>query len=99
MRPWGIFAKEEFDLVLIDVQMPDIDGLQATAVIRRQENETGKHVPIIALTAHLMKRDLEKCVDAGMDGYLTKPIRSQVLDEVLDRIVAQLPRNLAVLSL
>jgi CheY-like chemotaxis protein len=72
----------------MDVQMPEMDGLEATATIRRKEAVTGKHQPIIALTAHAMKRDQERCMAAGMDGYLTKPIRPQELDVVLERYLA-----------
>ena len=79
-----------FDLVFMDVQMPEMDGLEATAAVRKKEATTGKHQPIIALTAHAMKRDQEKCLAAGMDGYLTKPIRPQELDVVLERYVALL---------
>jgi two-component system, sensor histidine kinase and response regulator len=74
----------DFDLVFMDVQMPQMDGLEATAVIRGKEKITGKHQPIIALTAHAMKGDREKCIAGGMDGYLTKPIRPQELDDVLE---------------
>src|SRR6266404_4887659 len=76
--------KETFDLVLMDVQMPDMDGMEATAAIREEEKSGGEHQMIIALTAHAMKGDREKCLSAGMDGYLTKPIRPQELDEVLE---------------
>jgi signal transduction histidine kinase/CheY-like chemotaxis protein len=72
-----------FDLVFMDVQMPEMDGLEATAAIRKREIATGNHLPIVALTAHAMKRDQERCIAAGMDGYLTKPIRPQEMDEVL----------------
>src|SRR5665213_2311814 len=73
-----------FDLVLMDVQMPDIDGLQATEELRRREQLTGAHCPVVAMTALAMKGDKERCLAAGMDGYLSKPIRSQELDAVLD---------------
>jgi PAS domain S-box-containing protein len=83
-------AKGKFDLVLMDVQMPEMDGLEATASIRENEKSSGLHQPIIALTAHAMKGDREKCLEAGMDGYLTKPIRPSELDEILEDYVARL---------
>jgi CheY-like chemotaxis protein len=76
-------AKGPFDLVLMDVQMPLIDGLEATRIIREREKETGMHQPIVALTAHAIKGDQERCLEAGMDGYLSKPIRPEELDAVL----------------
>ena len=78
-----------FDLVLMDVQMPEMDGFEATARIRAWEQGTGGHLPIIALTAYAMKGDCEKCLEAGMDGYLTKPLKS---DELLDAIGKQWDR-------
>jgi two-component system, sensor histidine kinase and response regulator len=82
--------KEKFDLVFMDVQMPELDGLEATAIIREREKSSGRHQPIIALTAHAMKGDREKCLAAGMDGYLTKPIRPQELEEILEEYVTRL---------
>jgi signal transduction histidine kinase/ActR/RegA family two-component response regulator len=76
-------ATGNFDLVLMDVQMPEMDGFEATAVIRAQEKSTGKHLPVIALTAHALKTDQQRCLAAGMDGYLSKPIRAQDLDLLL----------------
>ena len=72
-------SREDFDLVLMDVQMPVLDGLQATEAIRLNERDTDKHIPIVAMTAHAMKGDREKCIAAGMDDYLTKPIQTDQL--------------------
>jgi CheY-like chemotaxis protein len=77
--------RHKFDLVLMDVQMPELDGLETTAAIRQKERTTGLHQPVIALTAHAMKGDREKCLAWGMDGYLSKPIRPKELDDVLER--------------
>jgi CheY-like chemotaxis protein len=73
------------DLVLMDVQMPIMDGFEATAAIREKEAGGSRHLPIVALTAHAMKGDRERCLSAGMDGYLPKPIRAEELDELLER--------------
>jgi PAS domain S-box-containing protein len=81
--------KESFDLVLMDVQMPEMDGLEATATIREKEKSSGLHQAVVALTAHAMKGDREKCLAAGMDGYLTKPIRPQELDQLLETYAAR----------
>jgi two-component system, sensor histidine kinase and response regulator len=71
--------KESFDVILMDVQMPGMDGLEAVAIIREREQTSGAHVPIVALTAHAMKGDRERCLAAGMDTYVSKPLRTQEL--------------------
>ena len=76
-----------YDLVLMDVQMPEMDGFEATAAIRQAELAHGQHQPIIAMTAHAMKGDKEDCLNAGMDGYVSKPIRGQVLREEIARVL------------
>jgi signal transduction histidine kinase/ligand-binding sensor domain-containing protein/DNA-binding response OmpR family regulator len=83
--------REPFDLVLMDVQMPEMDGLAATAAVRLREAVTGGHLPIFAMTAHAMKGDAERCRNAGMDGYLSKPVRPQDLYAIVDGCDAQLP--------
>jgi signal transduction histidine kinase/CheY-like chemotaxis protein len=77
--------KESYDLVLMDVQMPEMDGIETTARIRKKEKLSGGHQRIVALTAHAMKGDEERYLAAGMDGYLTKPIRPEELDGLLER--------------
>jgi CheY-like chemotaxis protein len=77
--------RENYDVVLMDVQMPEMDGMEATATIREKERRTGRHQVVIALTAHAVKDDLERCLAAGMDDYLVKPIRPRDLYELLAR--------------
>jgi two-component system, sensor histidine kinase and response regulator len=80
-------AQQSFDLVLMDVQMPEMDGFEATAAIRAQERASGGHLPIIALTAHAMKGDHERCLATGMDGYMAKPIKANELYAALDQLL------------
>jgi CheY-like chemotaxis protein/HPt (histidine-containing phosphotransfer) domain-containing protein len=75
----------QYSVVLMDVQMPELDGLEATHLIREWEQSTGQHIPIIAMTAHAMAGDRERCLDAGMDDYVSKPLEPKVLFSALDR--------------
>ena len=88
-----LLAQESFDLILMDIQMPVMDGFEATALIREQEKSSGHHATIIAMTAHAMSGYREKCLAAGMDGYLTKPIRSQALLETLEEFCGESRRS------
>ena len=81
------FDRGVYDVILMDVQMPEMDGLQATAHIRERERLCGGHVPIVAMTAHAMKGDREECLQAGMDDYVTKPIRWPDLRRALERVI------------
>jgi PAS domain S-box-containing protein len=82
----ALLKRSRFDLVLMDVQMPKMNGFQATAAIRKEEESTGKHLPVIAMTAHAMKGDRERCLDAGMDGYIAKPIHFEDLADALENL-------------
>ncbi len=86
-----ILEKETFDAILMDVQMPVMDGLEATRRIRARERNTGGRIPIIAMTAHAMERDKEECLAVGMDNYIAKPIRTEHLFEILDGIAPAAP--------
>jgi len=75
--------KDSFDVILMDVQMPEMDGFEATAEIRKRENATGRHTPIIAMTAYAMRGDRERCLTAGMDGYVSKPVQPEELFQAI----------------
>ena len=83
------FSNNKFDLILMDVQMPEMDGFEATAVIRSLEADRGGRIPIVALTAHAMKGDRERCLAAGFDGYISKPINPAELNDEIDRLANQ----------
>jgi two-component system, sensor histidine kinase and response regulator len=85
----GKLAEAEFDLVLMDIQMPEMDGFEATAAIRQREKQTARHIPIIAMTAHALKGDHEKCLIAGMDGYVSKPIRTSELFQAIEKLLGR----------
>ena len=78
---------QDFDLILMDVQMPEMDGLEATRTIRAQERQTGRHIPIVAMTAHALKGDREKCLAAGMDDYVAKPIQIDQLFQAIEAVM------------
>jgi PAS domain S-box-containing protein len=82
-------TRQNFDLVLMDVQMPDMDGFEATRAIREREHDNGKHLPIVAMTAHAMQGDRERCLLAGMDGYVAKPIKSKELYSAIEAALAR----------
>jgi CheY-like chemotaxis protein len=82
----AIASADKFDLIFMDVQMPEMDGLAATAAIRQQEQKSGTHIPIFAMTAHAMKGDRERCLEAGMDGYITKPVRFSDIEQTLTNL-------------
>jgi signal transduction histidine kinase/CheY-like chemotaxis protein/HPt (histidine-containing phosphotransfer) domain-containing protein len=88
-------GERQFDLILMDVQMPEMDGFEATALIREKEKSTGGHIPIIALTAHAMKGDREACLNAGMDGYLSKPLNSEELLMAMAEAMAGRPETVS----
>jgi two-component system, sensor histidine kinase and response regulator len=89
-----ILEKQPFDIVLMDVQMPEMDGFEATKRIREKEKVSGAHQPIIALTAHAMKGDEERCLAEGMDGYVTKPIKLEELFSVIEGVLPGMNRRL-----
>ncbi len=80
--------KQSFDVVLMDVQMPVLDGFQATALVREREGAGGSRVPIIAMTAHAMQGDRERCLAAGMDAYVSKPVHLQQLSAAIEAAIA-----------
>src|SRR4029077_3496918 len=81
-------AEQTFDVVLMDVQMPEMSGLEATAAIRERERSSGGHIRIVALTAHAMTGARERCLEAGMDAYVSKPLRPDELLAAVDSLVA-----------
>ncbi len=85
--------RRSYDLALMDVQMPEMDGFEATRILREREQSSGQRQPVVAMTALVMKGDRERCMEAGMDGYLSKPISIEELDRVLDSFAERLPET------
>ncbi len=95
----AILTQRSFDLVLMDVQMPEMNGFDTTRIIRERERETGQHIPIIAMTAHAMKGDRERCLESGMDDYVTKPILARKLYEAIENLAPEVARGSPATSL
>jgi CheY-like chemotaxis protein len=87
--------RQSFDLILMDAQMPQMDGFEATAAIRRLERATRAHIPIIAMTAHAMVGDRKRCLEAGMDGYIAKPVHAHELFETIETVLAHAKQGAA----
>ena len=96
LTAWENAGTPGFDVVLMDIQMPDMDGMEATAAIRNLEKNSEKHVPILAMTAHAMRGDKERCLASGMDGYISKPIYPAGLFAEIERCVAGARGNIAM---
>ncbi len=88
---------QAFDVILMDVQMPELDGFEAVQAIRRDEQALGRRVPVIAMTAHVMKGDRQRCLDAGMDGYVSKPVNPRELFAVVESLAGAAPRAVSTL--
>ena len=91
-----ILTRQSFDVVLMDVQMPEMGGFEATAAIRERESGTGRRQPIVAMTAHALQGDRERCLNGGFDGYIAKPISEWELFMVIDRVIAESELHQAV---
>jgi two-component system sensor histidine kinase/response regulator len=88
-------AREAFDLIFMDVQMPEMDGFEATNRIRQSEKGSGRHLPIVAMTAHAMTGDRERCLAAGMDDYISKPLKKEDILKILDTIPKSVSSSIA----
>jgi CheY-like chemotaxis protein len=83
-----VLSQQHFDLVAMDMQMPLMEGLEATEKIRAREKKSGGHVPIVAMTANAFEEDRQRCQKAGMDGYIAKPVTSQTIEREINRVMA-----------
>jgi len=97
VNAWETSCEPGFDVLLMDIQMPEMDGMEATAEIRSHEKKSGKHVPILAMTAHAMRGDRERCLANGMDGYISKPIHPVDLFAEIERCVG-LPKGKSLMT-
>jgi PAS domain S-box-containing protein len=93
---WENASLPGFDIVLMDIQMPEMDGMEATAAIREREKKSGNHIPIVAMTAHAMRGDKERCLASGMDGYISKPINPPGLFAEIERCLAGMERSMTM---
>jgi len=93
---WEHAGDPGFNVLLMDIQMPEMDGMEATAAIRSREVNSGRHVPILAMTAHAMRGDKERCLAQGMDGYVSKPIHPSALFTEIDRCLGLLEGSKAM---
>ena len=91
VKALAILENQRFQLALVDVQMPEMDGFQLTQAIRAGERVTGSHLPIVAMTAHALKGDRERCLAAGMDAYVSKPIDTKELLEAIESATRSFP--------
>jgi CheY-like chemotaxis protein len=91
-----LLSRQQFDLIAMDMQMPVMDGLEATRMLRRQELGTLRHMPIIAITANAFEEDRRKCLEAGMDGYVIKPVTAQAIRDEIGRVLFTLGGKQAV---
>jgi CheY-like chemotaxis protein len=80
-----LYANRDFDIVLMDISMPQMDGVEATALIRMAQAKDGRNTPIIGVTAHALTEDRQRCIDAGMDDYLPKPVKPDALRAMIER--------------
>lgn len=86
---FDLYVQHNYDLIFMDIQMPELDGYQATRKIRETEKDTNRHTKIIAITANALSGDKEKCIEAGMDDYVSKPIKGENIEEMLTKYIKQ----------